>query len=296
MAEEISKETLNLWRTYHARRKLKSKAVELKGGKCSRCGYSKCITALQFHHLDPSEKDFNVGAKIKSWDKIKEEVDKCILLCSNCHAEEHHNKKENDRRAALLKENSEKKTNCIVCNKESNNVRFCSQACYGKHRVKWPANEELQLLLNTMPITHLAEKLNVSSNSIIKRMKRFGLTKPPIGFFQKKENIINNTVDLDKTPSLDKLKSWKLHKRRIELRKKALETKGSVCEKCHYNKYHGALHFHHLDPSEKSFTISSTSKPWAEIEEEIKKCILICSNCHAEAHYNQEEIDYQDKV
>lgn len=72
------------------RKRNKEKAVEYKGGKCSICDYNKCITALEFHHLDPSEKDFTVSNNInKAWSKIKEELDKCILVCANCHREIH---------------------------------------------------------------------------------------------------------------------------------------------------------------------------------------------------------------
>ena len=47
--------------------------------------------ALEFHHLDPSQKDFGISSKgyTRSWDKVKEELDKCILVCSNCHREIH---------------------------------------------------------------------------------------------------------------------------------------------------------------------------------------------------------------
>lgn len=75
----------------NSRRKLKERLVEYKGGKCERCGYNKCITALEFHHLDPSKKDFGIGSKkVLSFEKCKEEVDKCILVCSNCHKEIHY--------------------------------------------------------------------------------------------------------------------------------------------------------------------------------------------------------------
>jgi len=73
------------------RRNLKVKAIEYKGGKCERCGYSKYVGALEFHHLDPTKKDFSIGhGSIKSWARTKEELDKCIMLCSNCHKEVHH--------------------------------------------------------------------------------------------------------------------------------------------------------------------------------------------------------------
>jgi PHP family Zn ribbon phosphoesterase len=73
------------------RDKLKLLAVEYKGSCCSICGYNKCVAALEFHHTDPSEKDFGISAKglTRSWDKLKEELDKCILVCANCHREIH---------------------------------------------------------------------------------------------------------------------------------------------------------------------------------------------------------------
>ncbi|SOK58727.1 Phage protein [Yersinia phage fHe-Yen9-04] len=73
------------------RKKLKIKSVEYLGGKCERCGYNKSMSALEFHHKDPSEKDFEISAKgiTRSWQKIQIELDKCMLLCSNCHREIH---------------------------------------------------------------------------------------------------------------------------------------------------------------------------------------------------------------
>jgi hypothetical protein len=73
--------------------KLKVMAVEYKGGKCSVCGYNKCIAALDFHHLDASSKEFSISAdgSTRGWERLKVELDKCILVCSNCHREIHHN-------------------------------------------------------------------------------------------------------------------------------------------------------------------------------------------------------------
>lgn len=75
------------------RRKLKEMAVTYKGGKCEKCGYNECIAALDFHHLNPLEKDFSIGNKgyTRSWENIKKEIDKCILVCANCHREIHSN-------------------------------------------------------------------------------------------------------------------------------------------------------------------------------------------------------------
>lgn len=72
------------------KRRIKQLSVEYKGGKCCRCGYDKCLRSLDFHHQDESEKDFGVSAYSGSnFDDIKKELDKCILVCKNCHGEIH---------------------------------------------------------------------------------------------------------------------------------------------------------------------------------------------------------------
>lgn len=72
------------------RRAIKKALIERHGGKCQKCGYSKCVRALEFHHTDPSEKDFGISKTLtKKFEELVKETDKCVLLCSNCHAEEH---------------------------------------------------------------------------------------------------------------------------------------------------------------------------------------------------------------
>jgi hypothetical protein len=73
------------------RRKVRLMAVEYKGGKCEICSYNKCVDALEFHHKDPALKDFSISSKgyTRSWKTVKEELDKCVLLCANCHRELH---------------------------------------------------------------------------------------------------------------------------------------------------------------------------------------------------------------
>ena len=72
-------------------RAFKVKCVEYKGGSCERCGYGESLSALEFHHVDPSQKDFGIGKqrRTKFDEDIRKELDKCILLCANCHREEH---------------------------------------------------------------------------------------------------------------------------------------------------------------------------------------------------------------
>jgi len=73
------------------RKHIRQLAVEYKGGKCSVCGYNKCLKALEFHHLESDKKDFGISAEgyTRSWEMIKKELNKCILLCANYHREVH---------------------------------------------------------------------------------------------------------------------------------------------------------------------------------------------------------------
>lgn len=72
------------------RRKIKLLSIEYKGGKCEICGYNHCPGALDLHHIKGIKK-FTIGEDgyTHSWAAIKEELDKCILTCANCHREVH---------------------------------------------------------------------------------------------------------------------------------------------------------------------------------------------------------------
>lgn len=72
-------------------RKYKQQALDYKGGKCQTCGYNKYQGALEFHHRDPSQKDLEMSKFSRSplSEDGKKELDKCDLLCANCHREAH---------------------------------------------------------------------------------------------------------------------------------------------------------------------------------------------------------------
>jgi len=72
-------------------------------------------------------------------------------------------------------------------------------------------------------------------------------------------------------------------RRKIRLKSKLIEERGGKCEHCGYDRYIGALHFHHIDPSTKLFNLAQmTSKSEKLVREEVAKCVLLCANCHAE--------------
>ena len=70
--------------------KFKKRCLEYKGGKCTECGYDRSIAALDFHHSDPDAKEFGISQlRFHVFEAVKQELDKCVILCSNCHRELH---------------------------------------------------------------------------------------------------------------------------------------------------------------------------------------------------------------
>lgn len=73
------------------RQVVRQKAIAYKGGSCRLCGYKKSTSALVFHHINPKTKSFGISARglTRAWKYVQKELDKCVLLCANCHAEVH---------------------------------------------------------------------------------------------------------------------------------------------------------------------------------------------------------------
>jgi hypothetical protein len=86
----------------------------------------------------------------------------------------------------------------------------------------------------------------------------------------------------------EKVQRWRKH-----TKERIVKSMGSKCVCCGYNKCHAALHLHHLDPNEKEFSfgkIKANPKSWGKIIKELRKCVLVCGNCHAEIHYGERKI------
>jgi len=91
--KSLSIEDLRNRKSRYSKRKrieLKIWAVRYLGGKCERCDYDRNYAALTFHHRDAREKEMRFGAQIMAWSRMKRELDKCEILCENCHRELHH--------------------------------------------------------------------------------------------------------------------------------------------------------------------------------------------------------------
>jgi hypothetical protein len=117
--------------------KFKTQCVNYKGGRCEKCGYDRYVGALDFHHKDPNEKEFCIS-RIKSRlfdEKVIQELDKCELLCSNCHRELHQvyeknqledffeNNKRERKKTEYFCECSNKKTKRAIKCKKCQNIK-----------------------------------------------------------------------------------------------------------------------------------------------------------------------------
>ena len=82
-----SKSCKNKFGVNKKRQLTKKKAIEYKGGKCEHCGFDKHHAALTFHHINPKLKAFPISSigLTRKWITLRDELDKCMLLCSNCH-------------------------------------------------------------------------------------------------------------------------------------------------------------------------------------------------------------------
>lgn len=152
------------------RRRNKIKLVEYKGGKCERCGYDKCIDALEFHHLNPDEKDFGLSCgDTRSLEKLKAEADKCIMVCANCHREIH----AEERERKILERDEKKIENEIVFfNNNAKNKRLQSRKLL---KEKLILSEIVNDIDKKIPKKDIAKKYNVSVKVIKTFLKKNGV-------------------------------------------------------------------------------------------------------------------------
>lgn len=186
--ETVSRQT----NTYHSQtlRGLKRKLhlVDLRGGRCEECGYNKNLGSLEFHHLDPEQKELKLDLRHlsnNSMEKILDEFDKCKVLCSNCHREEHHPELEIEQVRVLVDKVNEKvtkaqvvgKPRCIDCDVEISYTYKRCTPCNNifKRKVYRPEFTVLQSELDEHGSVWCAKKYGVTPKSIRRWMN---LMKP----------------------------------------------------------------------------------------------------------------------
>lgn len=172
---------------------VKAKLVGIYGGKCIKCGYNKNYAALEFHHRDPKDKKMGLDVRRCSafpWKTLINEANKCDLICSNCHAETHHpycyvNKGDEDLYKKRIPLKVIRLCNCCGV-KVNYSSTWCSKCGIEKRKkYVWPTKEELEKVIWSKPTQKIAKDFNVSDNTIGELCKKYGIDKPPKGYWNK---------------------------------------------------------------------------------------------------------------
>lgn len=181
------------------------RAINILGGKCSKCDENH-IATLSFHHVDPKNKEYNVARMLNSnysWEEIEPEINKCILLCENCHRKFHFNSEKYNKYLLIIKEN-------IDSNK------------FIKHKYKrWNTNDTEKLIPlynNNLSIDEISHILNKNPTCIRKHIH--DLTKSGLIFKRKRVSpkrklIINNELkqQINYWRNIDKLTAFEISKK-----------------------------------------------------------------------------------
>ena len=170
------------------RNNTKNRIIEAMGGKCALCSYSRCASALELHHLDPDEKEISLSgirANPKSWDKIVNELRKCVLLCAICHREFHDgliilpddlpgfDESFSNYHIKLFGETKP----CPKCGEEmASTNKVCSVSCAAKLKssVDWTRYDIFEML-QSKTYAQIADEIGCSSATVWKRHRK--LTK-----------------------------------------------------------------------------------------------------------------------
>lgn len=173
------------------RQERKSTLVKIMGGKCCLCGYNKYIGALEFHHINPNEKEFNIcTGNNRALEKELIEIKKCILLCSNCHREVHAGLYDNiEFTTSYNDEIAQKELNkvkekqrkhyyyCNECGKQlATKSSLCAKCSSNKTRkCVHPSKEELKKMIYELPFTEIGRMYGVSGKAVEKWCIKYNL-------------------------------------------------------------------------------------------------------------------------
>lgn len=156
------------------------------GGKCALCGYDRCNSALEFHHINPQEKDFQLSSgSTRSLNRDFVEARKCILLCSNCHREVHNGFYDsstlktsfNEELAEIERQKNDKRKTikiyyCKECGNKLNGKtkNMLCPSCFYKTRRKCvhPTRDKLKDLIRKCSFTEIGNMFGVNANSVKK--------------------------------------------------------------------------------------------------------------------------------
>lgn len=186
----------NYTKVKNFRNRLKERATYVLGEKCQICGYNKCISALDFHHVNPEEKEITFsGNTNRSWEATRKELQKCILLCANCHREVHSGLIDMSSLSPSFSEERAKEIDELVHLAKTGKIWYCkecgAEVTYGNDRCakcaavarrvtkngERPSREELKALIRSTPFTQIARHYGVTDNAIRKWCDQVGLPR-----------------------------------------------------------------------------------------------------------------------
>lgn len=160
------------------------------GGKCTICGYDKTIAALDYHHIDPAEKDHLLCFAMRNgyaWSKIVQEARKCTIVCCRCHREIHAGvtvlppncARFNEEYADIIKIKIKQFNNCPICGEQKNKLlKYCSQDCAHKSTQKFQITKsELELLVSNSSYEAIGRRFGVTGAAVKKRCKKDNIIK-----------------------------------------------------------------------------------------------------------------------
>lgn len=190
------------------RRRRKENLIKVCGSQCVLCGYKKIPAALEFHHIDATQKSYGVatGGTCHDLEKDLAEVKKCILVCANCHREIHsgyYSQEElwekqvfDEEFATFLREDKALRTSaktyfCKECGKEITKYSesgLCTDCAHRARRIiERPSRDILKQQIREMPFTQIGLYYGVADNTIRKWCKVENLP-----FTKKEINTLSN--------------------------------------------------------------------------------------------------------
>lgn len=174
------------------RQRTKAMAVIYKGGACLVCGYHRHVGALTFHHIDPKTKKFGISGHVRAWVSIKAELDKCVLVCQNCHTEIHGgfihlapylvknpSPSDGDRMlamAGLAPRGHRVAKTCVRCGASIQPTSTRCRSCAGRlhpTKILWPDPEALDQAVRATSLSAVGRQLGVSNKAVAKRLARY---------------------------------------------------------------------------------------------------------------------------
>lgn len=191
--------------TLQSNQRKKQRLVRIMGGKCYCCGYNKCLKALEFHHLDPNNKDFSISENAYiAFDKAAEEVKKCVLVCANCHREIHAGLIQLPKEVNCFNEEEKKRVDQELYNLKHKKLFYCKDCgkiissgamrcpeCAKKNsrKVEHPSREKLKELIRNTPFSQIGLIFDVSDNAVRKWCDKYNLprTKKEINSYSNQE-------------------------------------------------------------------------------------------------------------